>query len=236
MLNDISILLQGSVNSSLNENINYYRTITDNVILSVYDDQDVSNISNCVIVKSVYDKNVYNHGNIWKQTQTTLAGIKAAHTKYIIKIRTDEYYHNIDLFYNKLIENESRLITSNVFFRPFNVVKNHISDHILCSTTDSLLSTFNIVKNLLETNNTNIIYDETRRKYTECVIADSFLVSKGETPNVNNISMLMKKYFSIIPVSRLKPYLVVYNGAKKVWRDNFDPIAECSIEREEQIG
>ena len=46
MLNDISILLQGSVNSSLNDNINYYRTITDNVILSIYDDQDVSNISN----------------------------------------------------------------------------------------------------------------------------------------------------------------------------------------------
>ena len=172
---------------------------------------------------------------MYRQTQTTLKGVELVNTKYCMKIRTDDYYHNIELFYDKIIYNESKLITNNVFFRPMTYIDCHISDHILCSTTESLLKMLKITKSALIAQEPEIL----NRRCTEQIFTECFLRTKGKTiinQTMEKKSNLMRRYFALIPVTILKPYFISNSTANKSWRDNFDPISEPSIQSDEEIG
>ena len=63
-------------------------------------------------------------------------------TKYVIKVRGDEYYSNVQYILNSIRVQPDKVHTSSIFFRAWQYAEYHISDHIIAGTTENILIMF----------------------------------------------------------------------------------------------
>lgn len=225
MINDdLTILIQGRCSDECLDlqNKNYY---SYNVIYSLWDDSSVE-ISNSNSVKVIISTKPKESGpqNLFLQVVSTLNGLLQVKTKYCIKMRADEYVSNIEYIMESVERNTEMLHTLPVFFRPYHLYKFHCSDHLIAGTTENLLLMFQtcydkiLLKNWKSSDFTNPEMELTR----------TYLEQKEKT-DISEKRHLMRQYFNILDINSVKPYIIVANGMKKKFYDNFDPQKNDSI-------
>jgi hypothetical protein len=168
------------------------------------------------------------HGyqNFNLQVESTLVALELVKTEYVIKMRGDEYYSNIEYLLEKVTSLPQMVFTSPIFFRAWKPYKFHISDHLIVGTTD------NIKKMFVGAKNTNLRCD---KKFSpEQILTIEYLLSHNEKPLIgskmnDSKKDLMKKYFSILNLENLKDYKITANVIKKVYKNNFDLVKTRSI-------
>jgi hypothetical protein len=174
MLPELTILIQGRVLQKQFdlwvENYSNY-----NVVISTWEDCDVDfkNIpSDWKLKKSSYPIFRFaEKANLDYQIITTLSGLDMVETDWVIKVRGDEYWSNIDLIFEKMQESPDKIVCSSIFFRPFGLYKFHISDHIIGGYVSNLHEMFNAT---LENLKKNIMQSDV----PECQLGFAYVLSK----------------------------------------------------------
>ena len=239
-MNQYTILIQGPLNIALLESIPNYCKY-GNIILSTchisYSETEykiLSSITNQCKVILYIDKeyDCFNTHNIYKQAISTLEGLKECDSEYVIKLRSDEFYENLQPVIDKL--STECLVCSDFFYNDGHTLQ--ISDHIIGGTTSSLLKTFNIVKIWCECipKNKKDSYAYGRwfgldfDPVTESIIFAAYLRSKQELPIEANSHLFRKAY--TLPINRnlLGKYLAIANCLNKKYTDvNPEGITIC---------
>jgi len=201
-------------------------------------------------------KYTYNYSNIYYQVISTLSACEKLDTEFVIKIRSDETYSNLNKLYD--LADEQKINFSNIFFRSlkcvrkFPVAKNilvqqfneiydkkyscyhyHSSDHIICCKSNILQNAYDLCKNICRNiheiykfvaNIDNTIFNDSydllgNRTYNQYSLCPEQLLSlcflKVIKPDIsidfkNKIqnTELFRKYFHIINIDNLAPYIV----------------------------
>jgi hypothetical protein len=150
-MKDCTIILQGKINKECFDLwINNHKE--SNVVVSIWEDENISNFaipSNWKIVYNDYpQKRFAINGNLDLQILSTLRGLINTKTEFVIKMRADEYWSNIELIYEKIKKNKDKIVSSSMFFRKFGLYDFHCGDKILAGTTQNLNLMFMTAYNL----------------------------------------------------------------------------------------
>ena len=145
------------------------------------------------------------------QFQSLHEALKLCKTKYSVKTRSDEYWINIDYMLQKFSKDKNKLVTSNVFYKPYYEQNYHISDHLMIAKTETLLLAMEIISQEPK--------EEVMRIVSESTFGWAFLqaLSAGIPDNYE----AFEKYFDFVNINNFDGYLVRWNspprGPKLVW-------------------
>ena len=216
------------------------------VIISTWVDTEIkfTNLpENFNVILSPYP---YDFGaqNLNLQIISTLTALESVTTKYVIKIRGDEYYSNLQYIRNSILVEPNKIHTSSIFFRAWQYAEYHISDHIIAGTTENLLTMFRETKHNFDTGKVNVSKWKKDGKLFKWItthapeerITKSYLTAK-EPFRFEKIDgrILMKEHFSILDMELLQPYKIKANLFRKEWNDGFIPERNFSISTIEQL-
>lgn len=142
---EYTILLQGVINpKTFNLWIKNYSDYK--VVVSIWEDEDLSDYqipTNWKVVKNKYPLVRFRkEANLDYQIITTLAGLSEVGSEWVIKMRTDEYYSNLDKVFKKMKASPEKIVSSSMFFRKYGMYKFHCSDKLLGGTTENLIGMF----------------------------------------------------------------------------------------------
>ncbi len=244
-MEDVTIIIQGKLDQDCYD---FYRQKYDNckVIISTW--------VGCAIDFSGLPKNFKvvlaplpsesGDQNINYQIVSTLNGLEMVKTKYVIKMRGDEYWSYPENIYQSIKSNSEKLWSSSVFFRAWQYAEYHISDHIMAGTTENLLILFKSAKFNFDNNRLNVSKWKVDGKFHKYVkthapeerLTKSYLEAK-DPQRFEKVDgkFLMKEHFDILNIDLLKPYKVKANLFKKVWKDDFIPERNFSISTIDQL-
>jgi len=213
MISDLTIILQGRCEvEQIKLWIENYSEW--NVIISTWIDNDIpfDLPHNWKLIQAEYPERYGNYQNLDYQVTSTLNGLNEVKTKYAVKIRADEYWSNMDIVYNKMKSNENKVLCGSMFFRPLGLYAYHISDHIICATTENLKIMFEGTYRIL-------IENIRLNNCSESLLGCGFVFSKENIDVLKEFPKLhlysdgyLKKWFHIIDVNELKPYVGTQNS------------------------
>jgi hypothetical protein len=223
MIKDLTIIIQGRCEEEqLQLWIDNYSDW--NVIVSTWIDYSLNlNFpNNWKIIKSEYPQRFSDMQNIDLQLVSTLNALKEVQTDYVIKVRGDEFFSNLDLVYNRMKEVHPKVLVSSIFFRPLGLYLYHISDHFICSTTDNIKlmfeNTYDLLTNHVKFNNS----PESHLGFSFIAGKENWDLYRCDKYHSINDSM-MRKWYSIFDVNELKPYIISQSSeeGRIYYRDNY---------------
>ena len=175
--------------------------------------------------------------NLNYQLVSTLNGLNRTKNPYIIKVRGDEKWSNLETV-GKLIKSQpNKLWCSSVFFRPWVYMHYHASDHIIAGTLENLLTMFQSTKYNFENELIYYIKNGEKMLYWEPEIMLTRSYIKAKAPHrYEKVDgrILMAEHFDIIDIDMLKPFLIKANIFKNTYNE-FIPERNFSISTIEQI-
>ena len=152
-MTDCTILLQGRINEE--SLLEWIKNHSDSkVILSIWEDEEIWKYQIPekweIYINQYPLVRFWEHANLDYQLITTLTGLKAVTTEYVIKMRCDEYWSNVESIYSRLLLNDKKIVTGSMFFRQWGLYNQfHCSDKIIAGKTESIKCMFEqTVKNL----------------------------------------------------------------------------------------
>ena len=80
--------------------------------------------------------------NLDYQIISTLKALYEVDTKWVIKMRADEYWSNLDKVYDKMQLNSEKIVSGSMFFRKWGMYPFHCGDKLLGGTLDNLTLMF----------------------------------------------------------------------------------------------
>jgi hypothetical protein len=244
-MEDVTIIIQGRL---LQDSYDFYiKNYTDcPVIISTWVDNkiDFTNLpQNFSVILTPYPDN-YGAQNVHLQIISTLTALEKTKTKYVIKVRGDEYYSNLQYILNCIKVDSDKIHTSSIFFRAWQYAEYHISDHIIAGTLSNLMLMFSQSKYNFETGKVNVSKWKKDGKFFKWVethapeerITKSYLNAK-EPFRFEKVDgrILMKQYFDILDIDLLQPYKIRANLFKKEWNEGFVPERNFSISTIDQL-
>lgn len=244
-MDDVTIIIQGKLEQ---DSYDFYTKKYDNcnVIISTWvgTSIDFSQLpKNFKVILSPLP-NQSGDQNINYQIISTLNALEMVTTKYVIKMRGDEYWSYPENIYQSIKSAPDKLWSSSVFFRAWQYAEYHISDHIMAGTTENLLILFRAAKYNYDTNRLNVSKWKVDGKFHKYVkthapeerLTKSYLEAKDPLrfEKVDG-KFLMKEHFDILDIDLLKPYKVKANLFKKQWKDDFIPERNFSISTIDQL-
>jgi hypothetical protein len=205
----------------------------------------LSDLPNTSITVITYDKSILspyynNHLNRWYHFFSVDLALQQCHTDYAIKIRSDEFYSDLNPFYEAMVLNPSKIVTSDIYFRQTHMYYFHPSDHIMGGKTQILKNAFHTSKLLCENikllielcestevlkNQKSIIYKSldpfTLTPEQMIGIASVLSVSnvKEEIKDMDSIE-LMKNVFHIVKASDLGVFIISSSSNKVTYTDD----------------
>jgi hypothetical protein len=218
----------------------------------------VGNYSNCPVVISTWTTCKINFSNLPKnfkliiapipsesgyqninyQLISTLNGLDLVKTKYVIKMRGDEFWSNPENIHQSLVDAPDKVHSSSVFFRAWQFCEYHISDHIIAGKTENIKLLFEKTKYNWDNNRLNVSKYKENGVFIKYIsthapeerLTKSYLeVKEPERFGKEDGRILMKEHFNILNVNFLKPYKIKANVFKVEFRDNFIPERNYSI-------
>lgn len=198
------------------------------IVLSTWEDYktDLQFPQNWKIIKAPYPIRYGNFQNLDYQVESTLNGLKIISTKYVIKVRADEYWYNIHHLYKKMKEDDNKILLGSAFFRKLDNKEHpfHISDHIMCGTYDNIKLLFEETKKNLIDNYIPSGCPESIMGYSYVCLKENFDKQKMGYYITNLWGHYIKKYFNIIDVNELSPFVLTHRLLKDriYWRDYWD--------------
>jgi hypothetical protein len=245
VMEDCTIIIQGKLEK---ESYDFYIKKYDNckVIISTWagTNIDFSNLPNNfkVIISPLPSES--GDQNLNYQIVSTLNALESVRTKYVIKVRGDEYWSYPENIYQSIKSAPHKIWSSSVFFRAWQYSEYHMSDHIIAGTTEKLFILFKAAKYNFDNNRLNVSkwkVDGVFHKYVkthspEERLTKSYLdtIDSERFEKVDG-RFLMKEHFDILNIDLLKPYKVKANLFKKEWKDDFIPERNFSISTIDQI-
>ena len=181
---EYTILLQGVINpKTFNLWIKNYSDYK--VVVSIWEDEDLSNYeipTNWKVVKNKYPLVRFRkEANLDYQITTTLAGLSEVGSEWVIKMRTDEYYSNLDKVFDKMKSNPEKIVSSSMFFRKYGMYKFHCSDKLLGGTTENLTIMYESTLHNLEMK----LWEET---IPESQLGLGYIMAKDSTIDINDVN------------------------------------------------
>lgn len=225
--NNFTLVIQGPVHqNSIYGALNNYKDYTDNIIFSHWDnDKDKELLQHLVdaevphrVLENKFIKanlNTFNGQNVYYQIYTTLVGLKHVTTEYVLKLRSDQWFGNLEPMFKAVLEHPEKYVCANFHFRPDKFLKYHAADKLIGSRTLNLLGTFQKALHRVEHNAQPLLagaymYDDDRTIVTEellnrdiksysyantqRVIATQY----GQTPEVGTIQILPGAYIGTV--------------------------------------
>lgn len=230
-MENVTLLLQGHVKQEiLDFFLQYYPKL--NMVLSTWFEHvslefpDPSELPpNFKLVQSKQPVNEKGY-SIFYQLVSTVNGLKHVDTKYVIKIRGDEFVSNIQYILDCVENDPEVLYTSPVFFKKWNDTTYHISDHLIAGTTENVRTMFNGAKEDYDLS----LFDRVTF-VPEQVLTLAYLKRKEQVYDFGNVDgpEMMRKNFRILDLTRMIPYKVVANCFRMTWYSNFIPEHNGSI-------
>ena len=236
-----TLVIQGPVydSSFVTKNYQYYSELGYQVIISTWDSNGryqegqlssnvLSHIGNMKYRGNLFhnrnnllslesNEDVYTPIPAYYQALSILNGLQSVKkTVNVVKIRTDEYYSNLDVIIRELNEDNQRYISSNTFAREFNDIPFHPSDHIIATKWEYMTSMCTGVVSYYRMNRE--ITGKSVYEYhpPEVVLARAF-IHGVDTQDTLDQETLYNKYFKIIPVEELGEYIVKANSRKQTF-------------------
>ena len=218
-ISDVTILIQGElqIDSPVLKHVHKWAKI-HYVIISHYENEP-EHIYHPSITYVRQLQNIKTHDAkeyLRSQCLTSIKGLEAVKTPYVIRLRTDEYY-NLDKFIEQILANPGKLVSNNFLFCADRFYKFHPSDHLLGGQTLDMLDMFRIC--LLK-----LSYGIWER-LPEIMLMTSFLQLKGEDIDQEKSKELMKRNVVLVPCDDLEPLYItdpvkqeVYRNAQDIYR------------------
>jgi hypothetical protein len=232
-MKDVTLIIQGKVSQkTLNFYLKEYPTLK--VVVSTWNDHELDFSKAPTNYKLVTQKLPKEPGfqNQNYQFQSTLNGLYLANTEYVIKIRGDEYFNNIEYIYDSITKTPQKLFCSPIFFRHWSFMQYHISDHIIAGTRENLLLMFESTKHKVDNGMLFHVADGAVHTYWEPEInlTRGYLMEKEKNRfGVVDGRNLMVENFEILDIQKLEPYRIVANVFNTFWVDGFVPENNFSI-------
>ncbi len=194
----------------------------------------ISDLPNTSIAVITYNKDILspyynNHLNRWYHFFSVDLALQYCYTEYIIKIRSDEFYSDLNPFYEAMIKNSSKVITSDIYFRQNYKYPFHPSDHMIGGKTEIIKSVFKEAKTLCESYekliNNKFIISKSLDPFTLTpeqmigIASISSVLNQDEIEKMNNIE-IMKNVFHIIKASNLGKVIITSSSNKVTYTDN----------------
>lgn len=224
--NNFTLVIQGPLHqNSIYGLLNNYLEYTDNIILSHWDTDDNELLRyineyklpvNIVTNKMHIDYNIFNGQNVYYQVYNTLYGLNEVKTEYVIKLRTDQWFGNLEPFFEAVKSQPYKYTCSNLHFRPDKLFKYHPSDKVIGGKTDIIKNTFEIALHRLKNNtqalmagaymycdDINICTPDLIEKYINIYsYSDSkrtLFTQYPDKPSIGTIQILPAGYIGIVP-------------------------------------
>jgi len=251
---DVTFIVQGPLHENLIKSLPVYATY-GHIIISCWSTCSIRilasippNISYrlvCSVLPSEEDMNALSnlfpdtshHGGGCLQMRTVFNGLftHPIHTKYVVKVRSDEYYqdwsHYLDILESSVSQSRSRLVCNNVFAMKSKHLRFHITDHIFGCRTDLMKEMFRSIDEFLKVpvNGCRPYPDVNRfthlfasyvpkqlvNLHPEQIIAIAFLHANRIDPNEvydeDKYKQILQTYFTIVPVQRFRSFTFSYN-------------------------
>jgi hypothetical protein len=244
-MEDVTVIIQGRL---LQESYDFYIKNHKDfpVVISTWIDNQISFKDlpeNFKVIYSQYPKE-FGAQNLHLQIISTLAGLQMVKTKYVIKVRGDEYWSN-PTYIEKCIKSfPNKVWTSSVFFRAWQYSEYHASDHIIAGTTENVQLMFSESKKIFDNGELNLSKWKIDGKMHKWVVthAPEERITKaylrGKEPDkFEKVDgrVLMKNHFDILNIDMMKPYKIKANLFKREWASEFIPERNYSISTIDQL-
>jgi len=226
---NISILIQGPLNETSLNNIEEYYKDYGEIVVSHWSDDDVflrdildnlkMKYSHIVSVATTEKPPILTDFRLY-QLKTMLEGFKICSKKYVIKTRSDEKWVNLNPLIEKFLKDDTKLITSNIFWKPAWKDNYHISDHLMISKVKPFLKGLNIFfDNLPKSSNMRFYYDildiDAVNVACESIIGRLFLL--GMYQEIPSNDDAFNNNFDCIDVNEIDEYIIRWNGQNRVF-------------------
>lgn len=237
-MKDVTVIVQGRITQ---ETFDFYVKNCKgwNVVISTWVglDIDYSTLPDgfTLLVSKLPEKSGFQNLNY--QLVSTLNALNRIKTPYVIKVRGDEMWSNLDTIYKTIKMDTGKIWCSSVFFRPWVYMNYHISDHIIAGTLENLLLMFQSTKHNYDNELIYYIKNGERVLYWEPEIMLTRSYVKSKLPNKYERvdgRILIRELFDILDIQLLKPFTARANLFKKTYTE-FIPERNFSISTIEQI-
>jgi hypothetical protein len=238
-MKDVTIVIQGKITQ---ETYNFYveKYPNFNIVVSTWSNHqlDLSHFPHNL--KFISEKQPKDVGmqNMNLQFLSTINGLFSSFTPYCIKVRGDEYYTNLEYVAEIIKSDSGKIYTSPIWFRHWDFMNYHVSDHLMAGTTDNLKTMFFNSKINMDRKALTHMVDGVPHTYWEPEInlTRSYLMAKYKDEFFKRDGReLMIESFNILDLENLKPYKIVANVYNKNWTDNYIPEDNLSISNINQL-
>lgn len=213
-IENCTLLIQGPNRN----NYSKYRENYDNkIIVSTWESSFVNLDDSIIFIEQPLPKltyQIYNPQNLYYQCVSTLAGLKKCNTEYIIKLRSDEYFSDLEKLYLKS-KATNKFVCLPIFFRKSFSVPYHISDHVICHKTSVLLDAYTSCLAKCSSGRTISFMPEVY--FFKSWVEDNVLHEINWDRSLARI--VTKNCVDIVNFDEIKEFRVVSNQAKKVYTD-----------------
>ena len=232
-MKNVTLIIQGKVSQ---ETIDFYikKYPKLKVVVSTWSkhDLDLSKLplSYKVVTQPLPKEPGFQNQNY--QFISTLNGLHLSDTEYVIKIRGDEYFSNIEYIYDCITNTPQKIFCSPIFFRHWGFMKYHISDHIIAGKRENVLLMFESTKHKVDNGMLFHVADGKVHTYWEPEInlTRGYLMEKEKNRfGILDGRNLMVDNFEILDIKKLEPYRIVANVFNTFWVDGFVPEHNFSI-------
>jgi hypothetical protein len=227
---DTTVVVQGKLTEDCIEAVSYYCKQT-NVIVSCWENDPIINrLTNeniTLVINKLPKFGFHNYNNIGFQCYTTLQGLNLVESKFVIKVRGDELYGNLDPIIEAIHDNPRILTTNNVFFRPLSYLIYHPSDHVIAGLSDVItnmfLQTFAECVRIFNNNITDKVFgiptkffDQSTPIVPEQLLFMGYLRGKRIKPlfKLCDIRKIMQDNIQLIDVGNMGKIVMAYNAEK----------------------
>jgi len=148
----------------------------------------------------------------YKAIASVYYGLQECKTKYVIKIRSDEGYSNLEPLIEKFLEDDNKMVCGNIFFKRWKQAPYHIGDHLFVAKTETLKKAYERLYKVYVLRNVEPHSHELQGAWSaEQVLAYSFLSASGAEPSEflplpTDVPELCLKYFDVVDIRILGTY------------------------------
>lgn len=209
LLDDVTVIIQGRTDP---ECIAHYASkYAANCIVSTWEGDEVDPLG-MRIVRSLKPSDP-GHQHSHFQIVSTLAGLRACETRWVIKVRGDEYFSNLEYVVEEL-KNTDKILTLPIFFRNHATYPFHPSDHLIAGTKRQMVMMYRsaLRKRALKNWPWRVIPEQ--------LLGSSYLEAAEGKRKLTKDHML--KHFDILNLDRMKNYRVSWNGGGKRFYNDFE--------------
>ena len=155
-------------------------------------------------------------------------------TKYIVRTRGDEFYSHLEPLINVFKADDSKFVCGNIFARNWHDIPYHIGDHLFICRTSIALAMYDNLRSMYDGliplqqwavvgDNYSLLPGGTSRiSAPEMVLARSFLATQSIPITSWNDKNLFKKYFNIVDINTMTPFIARWQGENKIYANNFE--------------